>query len=169
MLIGDAKDASKIRLNLHGFEIVSCYLVAPDLRWVFAGVQTRRNEDIGCESFEGAVSITQVEIVGIRGCLIFIASSLDGEEALRPRHIQRPKNEDIQYAKHHGVGADGEGQRQDGGYGESGRTAELAERQTHVGPDRLEGRPLPHFAAALLNHSLIAEGDARLPLGLLRA
>ena len=54
-------------------------------------------------------------------------------------------NEGIQYAKHHGVGADGEGQRQDGGYGETGRTAQQAERQTHVGPDRLEGRPLPHF------------------------
>ena len=152
VLIGDGEEAAEEGLNVHGLEVVSGDFVAPGLGWIFPGIEADGNEDVGGKSFEGAIAVAEVEIVGIRSCLILIAAALDGEEALRVRDIERLQDEGIEYAEDDGIGADGEREGEHGGDGESGRAAELADGKTNVGGDGFEGGPLPHCAAALFNH-----------------
>ena len=149
MLVGDVEEAAEIWLNLHRIEVVPSHLVAPDLGWILARVERHLGEDIGRQTVEAAVAIAQIEIVGIRGSLFLVAAALDRVEALRIRHIQRAQDQRIQYAKHHGICADRERQGQDGGNRESGRAAEIAHRNAHIGPDGFQRRPLPDLAAAL--------------------
>ena len=96
-------------------------------------------------------------------------ATLGSVKVLRLRHIQRPQHQAIHHPEHHSVCADGQRQRQHSGRGKSGRLAQLPQRKAHVGQDRLQRRPLPHLAAALLNQRRIAKCDARPPSGLLRA
>ena len=169
MLVGDMEEAAQIRLNLHRIEVIPSDLITPDLGWIPACIEQHLGEDIGRQAIEAAVAIAQIEIVGIGSTLLLFASALDGVKAVRMGHVERPQNQRIQHRKHHRVGADGQGQRQNRGDGESRRSAEIAHSKAHIGPDRLQGWPLPHFTAALLNQRQIAKCDTRLAFSFLRA
>jgi hypothetical protein len=57
---------------------------------------------------------------------------LDSVEAPRLWHILRVQDERIQDCKDNGVGANGQGQRQNGGDGESGRFAHHAQGESQI-------------------------------------
>src|SRR5260370_3320474 len=111
MLVGAVEEAAKKRLDVQSVKVVSRHVVAVGLGWIPACIQTYRNQDVSRQSLEAAVAIAQIEIVGIRRSLLLIASALDCVETLRVRHIERPQDQRIQYAKHHGVCADCQCQR----------------------------------------------------------
>ena len=110
----------------------------------------------------------KIEIIGI-GVGPDVAPMLDNEKALCLRHIQRTQDERVQYAEDDCVGADGQRQRQNGSDGEAGRLAQLAQGESHIGPNRIQRRRLPNLAAALFQYSAISKSHARPPLRFLHA
>jgi hypothetical protein len=71
------------------------------------------------------IAVAQIEVVGIRLCHVIGRLAPESVEALSVRHIQPAHNERIHDAEHHGVRADRQSQRQNGG-GEAGRLVQLA-------------------------------------------
>src|SRR5262245_36484720 len=66
MLVGAVEDAAEIRPNAPCFEVVPDGFVEPDARWTCALVQPCRAYVVGHQISKAAVSIAQIEIVGIR-------------------------------------------------------------------------------------------------------
>ena len=58
-----------------------------------------------------------------------VARILDGIEGLGLRHIQRAQDQPVHHTENYGVCADGHGQGQNRGDGESGGLAQLPERE----------------------------------------
>ncbi len=58
---------------------------------------------------------------------------LEFVEAVGTRDVERAQQEGVEHAEHDGVGTDGESKGENGGDGESGRTAQLAKRESDVG------------------------------------
>src|SRR5262249_10388353 len=144
-----------------------------------AYVQSDYGKGETCQGFKAAVAITQVEIIRIR----FEANTaaVDGPETLLLRQTQRAQEQRIQYAKHYGVGAYGQSQRQNRRQGKSGRLAQQAQTEANIlqqslnpwqsslGPvvlfDRLYGAELQDGLASRLNWR---ESGAKIFLGLQR-
>ena len=93
---------------------------------------------------------------GEHGCL-----HVECNDARRILIRQRAQNHGIYDAEDGGVGANTEGEGQDGDGGEGGILAERAQGVANVGEKALEGRPLPDFAAVVFDEGEIAEGAAR--------
>jgi len=126
VLIGVVKEAAKVRLNSQRVEVIPTYLVAHNLRGIPARIQAHRNDVEESNRVEAVVAISQVKIIGIRRACILVGAVLDAVEAFGLRHIQRAQDQTIHHSEDHGVCANGQGQGQDCGEGESGRFAQLA-------------------------------------------
>src|SRR5580700_716106 len=95
----------------------------------------------------------------------FIIPTLESPEALRVRYIQRAQNQRIQYAKNHGVGANGHGKGHNGNGGEAGRLAQHAESEAHILYERFHECSTCRFAGFLLIADVTTELDTRTTLG----
>ena len=60
---------------------------------------------------------------------------LEFVEAAGPSHVERAEKKCVENAEDHGVGPYGERQGENGGDGESRRTAQLPEGESNVGAD----------------------------------
>ena len=137
MLVGTMEEPAKIRLDAQRIEVIAADHVRPD----DGGIPAARVEPhralnvVGHQGFEAAVSIAQVEVIGIRlrGSASSFESSLQHEEAFGVRHIQRAKHQGIQHAEDNGIGANGQRQREHGGHRESWRLAQLAQGKSEIG------------------------------------
>ena len=156
-------------MNAQHVEVIPCRCEAVCGNRILARIESHSQDHVESgQILEAAVAIAQIDVVGIRlPCRVVpVMSSV---EAPGLRHVQRPQDHAIHEAEDHGVCSDCQCQRQNGGDGESRRTAQLPQSYPHIGRDRLQRGPLPHFAAALLQQRTVAEGKARFPSGLLRA
>src|SRR6202021_253046 len=97
----------------------------PGSGWSLPRIQACLGGVEGGEVSKAVVTITQIEIIGIR--LARVSLIKDGVEALRLRHIQRAQNEGIEDAEYHCVGADGQSEREHCRKGKPRRAAQLAE------------------------------------------
>jgi hypothetical protein len=91
----------------------------------------------------------------------------EGDKAVGFGIRQRAQQNAIDDAEDGGVGADADGEGEQDGNGESRSLAETAKGEAKIGDQGFERRPLPDFAAALLQEGGVAEFAARLLLGLL--
>src|SRR6202022_1716017 len=128
VLIGTVEETAKVRLNPEYVEVVSSRCKARGGGWVLARVQPYKDEIKSCQIIEAAVAIAQIVLVGIR-LDSRIEPVLGSVEVLGLRHIQRAQDKSIHQAENHGVGADGQSQRQNGGHGETRRLAQHAESE----------------------------------------
>src|SRR6478736_325382 len=108
-----------MRLNPQRIKIITCDRVAPRWRGVVTSADCYESRSEGSEVLEAPIAIALIDIVGIR--LESPAVAIDSVEALDARHIQRPQNQRIQYAKDNGVCADTQCERHDGNRCKSGR------------------------------------------------
>src|SRR5271157_220839 len=132
VLIRRVNEPAKIRPNAQGVEVVAADDIEPDAGWIFARIEAHLIEAESCQTVKAAVTIAQVDIVGIRLRRVMIAPALEKVETLRPGHIQRTQDQRIHNAKNHGVRANGQCQCPHGHGGKARRFAHLAESEAYV-------------------------------------
>src|SRR5271165_12621 len=84
----------------------------------------------------------------------------NAHQAIRLRNWQALEQQSVCQRKDAGVRADAEGESQNRSRRKCRRLDQLPHRKLCVGHQRLDSRPLPHFAATLLDHGRVAEGAA---------
>ena len=89
----------------------------------------------------------------------FGAGSLEGQrdQLVGFRIRQRLEQDAVEHAEDRGVGANADGEGEQDSDGETGRPAQATPDEFQIGQDGLQGRPLPGFAASLLEEADIAE------------
>ena len=74
---------------------------------------------VGKQPSEGLVAVLIVTVIGVGLCVSAVFSACNLEEILRLRYIERPEQDAIEHAEDNDVGADAEGEREDGGESEA--------------------------------------------------
>jgi hypothetical protein len=95
----------------------------------------------------------------------FVRGPLEDDEALRIVNWQRPKENCINQAEDGGVGADAEGEREDGGGSKARRFAQHAEGEAEVLEKRVEERKAASIAVFVFGLLRAAEADEGLAAG----
>jgi len=157
-LIGPMEEAAKIGLDAQYVEVIPACLVEPDGGCDAIDIQGGLLDVGGDDAVERSVPIAEIAVVGIRIRRAALGPAFDEVEVLPVRQVYRTQDECIEQAEHDRIRSDPHRQCQDGGDGESRRPAQLAGRVAHIGPDRFQRGPLPHFAAALFQHGAVPEG-----------
>src|SRR5205085_3843931 len=115
-----------------GVEIVSARLQTPGRRWILIRVECHLSDAVGYKVLEATVTLAQVQIIGIRLVVVFMARALQRIEAFSLRNIQRPQDQPIYHAEHNRVGADGHRQRQNRADRKGWRLAQLPQRIAEI-------------------------------------
>jgi len=160
MLIGAVEEMAKIRLNPQHIEVVPARCKTGGKGGLAARVQPDKGEVKCGQTFKAVVAIAQIGVVGIRlppGAIPVLASI----KGVRLGHIQRAQDQTIQYAKHHGVRANRQSQRQNGGDCETGRLAQQAESEPRILHERFKEDAAHRFMAFFPVPLIAAELDAR--------
>src|SRR2546430_6466687 len=123
---------AEIGLNPKGVEIVSARLQTPGRRWTFTRVECHLRDAVGYKILKGVVSVTQVQIIGIRLVGVFAVRALERVEAFRLRDIERAQDQPIYHTEHDRVGADGHRPCQNGADRKGWRLAQLPQRITEI-------------------------------------
>src|SRR5580704_7925472 len=165
LLILRVKEASQKRLNPEFIEVIPAGCPTVGLGWIVAGVEARKFHADRGQVVEGVVAFPKIAIVGI-GLPAGTVPVFKSPEALGLGHTQRTENKRIHHAVDDGVGANGEGQRNDGCKGEALGLAQYPQRKPHVAPERIQKVAAQGFEAFLLESFARAKLDPRLPLGL---
>src|SRR5438876_836975 len=148
-LIRCVEETAKIRMNAQYVEVVPGHGIGPSAGWIFACVQSYLIDGKACQTVEAAVAIAQIEIVQVRLPHVMFVSVLDSVKAFCLGHTQRAKYQPVQYAKHYGVRANCQGQRQNGDDCESGRLAQHSKTEARILYQNLDKIAADRFAALL--------------------
>src|SRR5439155_12421630 len=132
VFIGVVEEAAEIGLNSKGVEIVSARLQTPGRRWILIRVECHLSDAVGYKVLEATVTLAQVQIIGIRLGVVFMARALQRIEAFSLRNIQRPQDQPIYHAEHNRVGPDGHRQRQNRADRKGWRLAQLPQRIAEI-------------------------------------
>ena len=123
-LVGGTEKAAEIGLNAQGIEVISASEDGPGGGGISAVINSHRAYDLGrCQAFEGLIAVAQVQIVRVG--LRWITVPLQHVETLRMGHVHRAQNQSIQDAEHDGVGADAQGEGDNGRQGKARRFEQL--------------------------------------------
>jgi len=125
-------EAAQIRLNAERVEVVSADLVEPGGGGVFAGVEAGLPDGVGGKGGKALVAVAKIEVVRVGLNDVGIVAALEGVESARIGHMQRPQHKAIERAEDHGVGADGEGEGEDGGNDKAGRLQQYADAEAQI-------------------------------------
>src|SRR5262249_1400393 len=89
MLVARVKYPAEIRLDAERIEVVSAERLGPGPRRIVARIDTGLRKGVRHKTFEAAVAVAQVEIVGVRLSTVVLVGALDAVEAFGARHIDR--------------------------------------------------------------------------------
>src|ERR1039458_10716058 len=100
VFIGSVEEAAEPGLNAHHIKVISRCLQAPGCNRSVACIESHLRNPISSQILKAAISLTQVEVVGIRLASILVAHPFDRIEALWLGDVERPQNEAVHDAKH---------------------------------------------------------------------
>ena len=158
VLVG-SKVAPELRLHSHHPEEVGAHQQADtQLRQrVGLGGERRSRASEGGQSLEALAAIADVDVFAIRRRQLVaeVVGGPDGEHVARTRHGERPEQQCVGEAEDGGVGADAEGQRDDGRRGEGGAAPQQVDTMAQVARQIVEPGK-----ASLVAHRLHGLRDA---------
>ena len=95
VFIGVVEEAAEMGLNPKSVEIVSTRLQTPGRRWILIRIECHLSDAVGYKVLEAIVTLAQVQIIGIRLVVIFMARALQRIDTFSLRNIQRPQDQPI--------------------------------------------------------------------------